>query len=100
MKGTPREKKHSPADLTIISRVQEIATKRGWKMSAVALAWVGTKVSSPIVGCNSVSHSEYYSDACIMLTLLRRPIVSKRQSSVVKNSQKKRSSISRSRAYI
>jgi aryl-alcohol dehydrogenase-like predicted oxidoreductase len=41
-------------DKVIISRVEEIAKKRGWKMSEVALAWVDAKVSSPIVGCSSV----------------------------------------------
>ena len=53
-KGTFREKKHSEADKAVIGRVEEIAKKRGWKMSEVALAWVDTKVSSPIVGCSSV----------------------------------------------
>ena len=56
VKGTPMEKKMSKEDLTIISRVEEIAKKRGWKMSEVALAWVDKKVSSPIVGCSSVSY--------------------------------------------
>ena len=55
-KGTVFEKKHTEADLAIISRVQEIASKRDWKMSEVALAWVYSKVSSPIVGCSSVSY--------------------------------------------
>ena len=56
-KGSPFEKKHSDADLTIISRVEEIASKRGWKMSEVALAWIDKKVSSPLVGCSSVRHA-------------------------------------------
>ena len=42
------------ADLTIIGRVEEIAKKRGWTMSQVALAWINTKVTSPIVGFSSV----------------------------------------------
>ncbi|KAI1771290.1 aldo/keto reductase [Hypoxylon cercidicola] len=37
-------------DLTIISRVQEIARRRGWKMSHVALAWINKRVASPIIG--------------------------------------------------
>ena len=53
-KGTPFEKKYSDADKAIISRVEELAKKKGWKMSEVALAWIATKVSSPIVGCSSV----------------------------------------------
>lgn len=54
-KGTPRDRKPSDSDSLIINRVQEIAEKRGWSMSEVALAWVASKVSSPIVGCSSVS---------------------------------------------
>ncbi|KAB5542851.1 aldo/keto reductase [Coniochaeta sp. 2T2.1] len=40
-------------DLTIIKRVQEIAEKRGWPMSHVALAWINKRVSSPIIGFSS-----------------------------------------------
>lgn len=42
-------------DLTIINRVQEIANKRGWKMSQVALAWINKRVTSPIIGFSSVA---------------------------------------------
>ncbi|KAH9903572.1 aldo/keto reductase [Xylariomycetidae sp. FL2044] len=45
-------------DLTIIKRVQEIAEKRGWKMSQVALAWINKRVTSPIVGFSSVARIE------------------------------------------
>jgi aryl-alcohol dehydrogenase-like predicted oxidoreductase len=38
----------------IVRRVQEVAEKRGWRMSQVALAWIGGKVTSPIVGFSSV----------------------------------------------
>jgi len=41
-------------DKKIIARVQEIAEKRGWKMSHVALAWINKRVSSPIIGFSSV----------------------------------------------
>ncbi|KAI1104661.1 aldo/keto reductase [Jackrogersella minutella] len=41
-------------DLSIIGRVQEIAAKRDWKMSHVALAWINKKVTSPIVGFSSI----------------------------------------------
>ena len=54
VKGTPLAKPFSKEDLVIIERVQEVAKKRGWKMSEVALAWVDSKVSSPIVGCTTV----------------------------------------------
>ncbi|KAI0887144.1 Aldo/keto reductase [Annulohypoxylon maeteangense] len=40
-------------DLTIISRVQEIAAKKGWPMSHVALAWINKRVASPIIGFSS-----------------------------------------------
>jgi aryl-alcohol dehydrogenase-like predicted oxidoreductase len=52
--GTPFEKPLRPSDIEIIKRVGELAEKHGAKMSQVALAWAATKVSSPIVGCNSV----------------------------------------------
>ena len=53
-KGTPLEKKLSEADETIVRRVEEVAKKKGWSMNQVALAWIGKKVSSPIVGISSV----------------------------------------------
>ncbi|KAL1759878.1 NADP-dependent oxidoreductase domain-containing protein [Schizophyllum commune] len=59
---TPRSKVFSLAgsslsqsDMETIKRVEEIAAKRGWKMSQVALAWAQRKVTSPIVGFNSIS---------------------------------------------
>lgn len=60
-KGTPFEQKFSDADRSIISRVEELAKKKGWKMNEVALAWIDTKVSSPIVGCSSVRYALYQS---------------------------------------
>ncbi len=41
-------------DETIIDRVQELAEKKGWKMSQVALAWLNKRISSPIIGFSSV----------------------------------------------
>lgn len=60
MKGSAFEKKHSEADKIIITRVEEIAKKKGWTMSQVALAWIDKKVSSPIVGISSVCVSVAY----------------------------------------
>lgn len=37
----------------IISRVAEIAEKRGWPMSHVGLAWLNRRVTAPIIGFNS-----------------------------------------------
>ncbi|KAI0180104.1 aldo/keto reductase [Hypoxylon sp. FL1284] len=42
-------------DLSIIARVQEIAARRGWPMSHVALAWISRRVASPIIGFSSIA---------------------------------------------
>lgn len=42
------------SDVKIIERVIELSQKYSWKMSQVALTWSLTKVSSPVVGANSV----------------------------------------------
>ncbi len=34
--------------------MQELAEKKGWKMSQVALAWINKRISSPIIGFSSV----------------------------------------------
>ncbi|KAL8758663.1 MAG: hypothetical protein Q9184_003859 [Pyrenodesmia sp. 2 TL-2023] len=51
------------ADETIIERVQEVAGKKGWKMSQVALAWIRGKGCTPIVGLTSASISRL-DEAC------------------------------------
>lgn len=48
----------SKVDAEIISRVEELAKKKGWTMSQVALAWINKRVSSPIVGFSSVGRIE------------------------------------------
>ncbi|KAG1772913.1 NADP-dependent oxidoreductase domain-containing protein [Suillus placidus] len=53
-KGTVLEKEVTSADATIINRVEELAKKKNIKMNQVALAWVASKVSSPIVGISSI----------------------------------------------
>ena len=45
---------YSDVDQKIIKRVQEIADKKGWKMSHVALAWINKRIASPIIGFSSV----------------------------------------------
>ena len=45
---------YSDADKETVKRVQEIAEKRGWKMSHVALAWINKRIASPIIGFSSV----------------------------------------------
>lgn len=48
------DRKLSEADKADIQWVEELANKNGVKMGQIALAWVGQKVVSPIVGVNSV----------------------------------------------
>jgi len=50
VKGTPWEPKFTAADKAIVDRVEELAKKKGWKMSQVALAWSQSKVTAPIIG--------------------------------------------------
>ncbi|OJA13330.1 hypothetical protein AZE42_09283 [Rhizopogon vesiculosus] len=51
---TPFEKALNGGETTIINRVEELSKKKNCKMSQIALAWVGSKVASPIVGVISV----------------------------------------------
>jgi aryl-alcohol dehydrogenase-like predicted oxidoreductase len=57
-KGSPFEKKFSETDAEIISRVQKLAEKKNCAMAEIAIAWVMTKVTSPIVGVSSVERLE------------------------------------------
>ncbi|TRX91183.1 hypothetical protein FHL15_007971 [Xylaria flabelliformis] len=45
----------SGPDLVIVNRVKEIAERRGWAMTQVALAWLIARVASPIVGVSSTA---------------------------------------------
>ena len=67
-KGSIYEKKLSEVDQTIISRVEELAEKKGLKMSQIALAWIGQKVVSPVVGLNSIQRLEESIVTGIVLT--------------------------------
>ncbi|KAF6830613.1 aldo-keto reductase [Colletotrichum musicola] len=49
------------ADLEIIRRVEEVAGKKGWSMSQVALAWIRAKGGVPVTGFNSVARVD---EAC------------------------------------
>ena len=42
------------ADEEIIRRVETLAKEKGWPMSQVAMAWIGKRVTSPIIGFSSV----------------------------------------------
>ncbi|MCQ2588464.1 MAG: aldo/keto reductase [Treponema sp.] len=48
--------KTADADGLIIERVLEIAEKKGVSMTEVSLAWLLTKVTSPVVGATKLSH--------------------------------------------
>lgn len=48
--------KTADADNLIIERVLEIAEKKGVSMTEVSLAWLLTKVTSPVVGATKMSH--------------------------------------------
>lgn len=45
-------------DAVIIARVAELAEKHGASMTEIALAWLLTKVASPVVGATKLSHIE------------------------------------------
>lgn len=53
----------SALDREIIARVIEIAEKRGWPMSHVALAWINKRVSSPIIGFSKVERIDQAASA-------------------------------------
>ena len=45
-------------DAVIISRVAELAEKRGVSMTEISLAWLLTKVTAPVVGATKLHHIE------------------------------------------
>ena len=45
-------------DGVIISRVAELAEKRGVSMTEISLAWLLTKVTAPVVGATKLHHIE------------------------------------------
>lgn len=57
-KETPIWSGLSETDIAIIKRVQEIAEKKDWKMSHVALAWINKRISSPIIGFSSIERMD------------------------------------------
>lgn len=54
LKGGPFEKVLRESDKKILGRVQELADRYSVSMTQIALEWSAAKVSSPIVGANSV----------------------------------------------
>ena len=49
---------NTEGDHEIINRVEQLAEKKGWKMSHVALAWINKRVSSPIIGFSSIERMD------------------------------------------
>lgn len=49
---------YTDVDKQIVKRVQEIAEKRDWKMSHVALAWINKRIASPIIGFSTLERIE------------------------------------------
>ncbi len=49
-----QQDKLTETDKTIIKRVEELANKRGWKMSHVAMAWSIQKGNNPIIGFSKI----------------------------------------------
>ena len=45
-------------DNVIIERVAELADRRGVSMTEISLAWLLTKVTSPVVGATKLNHIE------------------------------------------
>ena len=46
------------ADAKVIERVMELADRRGVPMTEIAIAWLLTKVTAPVVGATKLSHVE------------------------------------------
>jgi aryl-alcohol dehydrogenase-like predicted oxidoreductase len=50
IRATEQGKVLTDADKAIVTRVEEIASRKGWQLSQVALAWIIQKTTIPIVG--------------------------------------------------
>ncbi|KAH7917971.1 hypothetical protein BV22DRAFT_995711, partial [Leucogyrophana mollusca] len=46
------------SEKTVIFRIEKLAENKEWKMCQVALVWIQTKFTSPIVGANSLGELE------------------------------------------
>ena len=55
LKSNPMMGQITEADIAVIKRVEELASKKAWKMSQVALAWVIQRGTIPIVGFSNLS---------------------------------------------
>jgi len=62
LKSNPMMSGITDTDIEIIKRVEELAKKKDWKMSHVALAWIIQQNTIPIVGFSSVGRIEEAAD--------------------------------------
>jgi len=62
LKSNPMMGEISEADIAIIKRVEELAKRKDWKMSQVALAWIIQRGTIPIVGFSNVSRLDEAAD--------------------------------------
>ena len=62
MKGNAMFGSVDEKDEQIITRVSELANKKGWKMSQVALAWIIQKGTIPIVGFSNLGRLDEAAD--------------------------------------
>ena len=58
MRPSGHHPSETESDEEIVRRVDQVAEKRGWRMSEVALLWLKYKGAVPIVGLNSVERVE------------------------------------------
>ena len=60
MRSKPEAEKGglTESEIKTIERVQELAEKKGWKMSQVALAWINKRIASPIIGFSSIERMD------------------------------------------
>lgn len=50
-------------DNQIIKRIEELAEKRNVTMSEIAIAWLLTKATSPVIGATKIKHAETATNA-------------------------------------
>ena len=62
LKSNPMMTAITETDVNIIKRVEELAKKKDWKMSQVALAWIIQRGTIPIVGFSSIGRIEEAAD--------------------------------------
>ncbi|KIY53427.1 Aldo/keto reductase [Fistulina hepatica ATCC 64428] len=57
-KGNPAYVDVHETEAQVVDQVEALAKKHGWSMAQVALSWIKSKTTSPIIGVNSVERLE------------------------------------------